>query len=213
MREERRQGIVPVPAAILCALACAFGACTVEDAVARRPDAGIADTGPEASLGGSAGSAGQGGSPAGGSAGDSGVGGAGAADSGEGEAGSDSGEDSGGAAGTGGEAGAAGCGPGEVECSVPGAPACWGAGTDCSSLTECKGSWAACSEDFMPHCGDVRGFACCAEQLPVFCDLAGPPLGCWEPGTDCTTIVECLGEWHGCSAGFEYVCGEGCQAQ
>lgn len=193
-------------------------ACTVEDAIPRRSDAGAAaDSGPgsDASQGGSAGVAGDSGSQVGGSAGDSSTGDADLQDSSDGEAGSDSTAGSGGAAGTDGstdtDADAAGCASGEVECSVPGAPSCWGAGTDCSTLTECKGNWAACAQDFTPYCGDVRGFACCPGMLPVFCDVSGPPLACWDQGIDCATITDCSGEWFACPAGQKYVCGQGCK--
>lgn len=203
----------------LCAAALGVvfaAACTVEDAIPRRADAGSpadSGSGQDAAHGGSAGAAGSSGSDAGGSAGDAAVADVEQQDSSDGAAGTDSAAGSGGADGGDADAtvDAAGCTSGEVECAVPGAPSCWGAGTDCATLTECKGSWAACAKDFSPHCGDVRGFACCPALLPVFCDVAGPPLGCWEPGIDCSTIADCSGAWFACPAGQKYVCGQGCK--
>lgn len=204
----------------LCAAAISLvfvAACTVEDAIPRRSDAGASTEGgpgQDASQGGSAGAAGASGSDAGGSAADASTVDVDMQDSNGEEAGLDSSAGAGGTGGAdgGGEADAPGCADGEVECDVPGAPSCWGAGTECTTLTECKGSWAACAQDFTPHCGDVRGFACCPGLLPVFCDVSGPPLACWEQGIDCSTIADCAGEWFACPAGQKYVCGQGCSA-
>lgn len=204
----------------LCAatLVLGFVACTVEEAIPTRADAGPgtdSGPGPDASVGGSAGNAGtadSGPDPVGDAA-DASDDAPLAQDSSGGSAGSDSSTATGGSGGIEGgvEADAAGCPSGEVRCDVAGAPTCWGTGTDCSTLTECKGGWAACAQSFTPHCGDVRGFACCPASLPVFCDVSGPSFGCWEQGIDCSTITDCAGVWYACPAGQKYVCSQGCK--
>ena len=208
-----------VSSGVIVAAMVIGGACTIEDAVLRRPDGGALQ---DASMGGSAGSGGIG-VDAGGGAGEADVqadgpddsdGAQGGQDGGEaGEAGAAGGAEDGGEAGMGGEAGEvdAGCGEGEVECSVAGAPECWNPGTDCATVTFCQDNWMACAAGHSPHCGSTRPFACCPANLPVFCDVSGPVLGCWESGIDCSTLKECSGEWYGCEAGWVYTCGQGCQ--
>ena len=84
---------------------------------------------------------------------------------------------------------------------------CWGPDIDCSTVTECNGEWRACYSGGTPYCGDHRGLACCSEEYPTFCDVAGPDGGCWVPDVDCSTVMECNWEWRACYVGGTPHCG------
>jgi hypothetical protein len=94
-----------------------------------------------------------------------------------------------------------------VFCDVEGPDgACWTEGTDCGTVVHCRFQWRACEAGYIPSCGEVRGFACCGGDHTVFCDIDGPDGECWSSGTDCSTVVECAGEWVACHPGYSYDC-------
>jgi hypothetical protein len=51
-------------------------------------------------------------------------------------------------------------------CDVAGdGTGCWGAGTDCSTITLCGGEWHGCSSYFFPQC-NAGEFKCCPSTAP-----------------------------------------------
>jgi hypothetical protein len=48
---------------------------------------------------------------------------------------------------------------------------------------------------------------CPMKPFPVYCPARGGATpGCWDSGTDCSTVVHCNGEDHACGRGFKYDC-------
>ena len=89
------------------------------------------------------------------------------------------------------------------------AASCWAPGTDCSTVTSCNGTPAACMPNRVVDCAMQKCVAttmpppgdCTYPAFPTYCPPVGAYKGgCFETGTACSTVVDCGGDHLACKS-------------
>lgn len=71
--------------------------------------------------------------------------------------------------------------------------------TDTATATEME-YMVFCPKGSEEHTSSSGKTFCCPQKAPLFCDETsdGYEGGCWEEEADCSTLIECGGEWIAC---------------
>jgi hypothetical protein len=107
-----------------------------------------------------------------------------------------------------------------VPCPARGSPAdggvpadCWTSATDCSTVINCSGTYAACATGYRFDCATSHCVLACTDPMyPVMCPAVGSvadggtAADCWTAAVDCSTVKNCSGAAHACRAGFHFDC-------